>query len=516
MSDIYVQPDWIPDSLREYESPWYRAPLPLPGAHPIPHESHSVGLRADVIGFSQNRFMGTHTYPTSNLCGYRMFRRKDVRASEISGVFWADVYGITALYGGTESDRKTWSFEYDYQFVNERDEDYVDPETGEHEERWKPVVKSGLVVEERPDDDFFPPGFSYSVGVDRGEHRWIDVHDEDGKTLQSKRNAGETTLTLPIDHTYFGARLTQWEGLPSTARRRTNGSGYYGPTVACSESTEGSFSYMTGGLWFAAFDLSADIPDDDERYFVHGWPDSVYVNVPHLQRRNAPVLRDSKHPDRDEIFNESRTEAILGNEITEHRWMDEYGAYDPVGDQRFRNCGWRPMNVEDLVNELVAVRPESQGGTSVGKLVPVNGVSTYRVTMVVRGFKTGESDLSDLKQVVFTASPDDGEFDLRLPAENEDSATGVIVSKLERKVVVDGNESWVEIPAAGAIAAMPNPGVLLLCIGRSRKGKRWGFPQYDVEHWPEQASELGAEYSSELRYFASQLFRHIGKATSET
>lgn len=512
---LYLAPSFL-DSGDTMRTRWMRAPLPFPGTDLVQREAFA-GLEGSDLGFDQFKFIGTSSYPTSNICGTLRYRRFHTRRGEAEdAVFLSDNYGIGVYAGAPESSLTydTWEQEVDYRFVNERDEDYVDPETGEHEERWLPVVQIYFVVDS---NDGPPFGLSFNgVGVDATEkkYQYYNVESEDGEEVVKLVNHGSTTLSLLIDHDYFKIRIQQWENLPSSARRRSNGGLSWGGVVATSDSKEGVFCYIGGGQWYAMADLSEVGTVEDGEFYERGWSGGVKVNVPHTRRKNAPVVHDNKVESADsDIYRLTVSEAILAEEIFVRRWLDDCGTYDPAGANTFNGMGWRPMEPASL-DEVATVPPAAQGGASTGQLLSADG-KTYRVTLEVMGYDEGEFEATVQKTVLVNVeSGDPGDFDLRLPDSNTASISSVRVASIQRQAVGGGWESITE--TAGVISNMPGNGVLLLCIAKARRGSRWGFPQYYDAGWPDDVEEHGVSQSNDMRFFKKQLFRHKAKATTQT
>ncbi len=501
MSNLYEPPLWLTGYGTPLVSSAYRrAPLPFPGVG-VGRTHGAVGLRA-IGPYGQFTRMGQEGFPTSNICGSRYYLRQDSVVLKPNGFVFLTQFGISIWVGdGTIDSSHTYAVEYDYTFVDEPDDDYVDPDTGEHFPRWKDVIVDGKTV----DIGGLGPSFGgYGKGPDLMEYPWHKYPPGGELFSLAKENGGQSNLTKPVNHAWFAQKLDQWEALPSTARRRCDTAGYYGSDFATSETIEGQFCYSTGGFVWCASDIAEDVGDGES--FAKGWGGTVKVHVTKTERQNGPELRDTQNAVT-EIFNKSLTEALLLDEITVGKWVDDYGTYDPEEPSAW-NVGWKIAYVSEIFDAINVWKP-IYGGAGKAQIRSADGGS-YRVTFDIYGRATEEADHDTvIKSIIREITPAiPGEFQLDL-ADDGSSASRGQVSKIEKLT----GEDYEEVPLDGAFGYFPRPGVRLFSLYKARRGKRKGIPSYDTASYPEDMP-YGLDYCATVAFYNRQIFRENGHPTT--
>lgn len=478
----YESPFWMPYTPN-IESRWLRAPLPFPGIY-VGNSSHnSLGLRASRYPIYQ--FVAT---ATRNLCGSEHYQRQDTRFRDDDRIDYdADGVATRVPQWVTAADQ------YNYIFEDVALPDLIDSE-GVHTPQWKPVVDFVKTIDEPEGTEYFPGG--EVINAERMNYLFEEYNPSGPNKFV---DGGEMIRSIAVNHDSLVTNIEAWKGLPSSARRRTDVWGYYGDTVASSQSISGSSCYITAGQWNFTSTLAEDVGVEADWFFVKGWTRPVKIHVPHVARRNAPQVKGAP-----ELYNRGTTEELLLDEITELKWVDQVGKYDPVGTGAFTGMPWKPVSLYGLTAERLVIPKLSEGGCATARLRSADGGS-YQISLQLKG-----RDADDVLFVIRTitceitpALPSD--FNLIL-SEDEARPTEIILSAAKKL----SGEDYLDIDLAtpNLISDSPGYGAALLCMVKMRAGNRWGFHAFDL---PADTSPMPVNANA---YYKRKIFRQSHHAVT--
>lgn len=432
-------------------------PLPLEVGEFL--QRASAGFGGDQF-IQQFRTVGTNSEPKRNICGSLTFRRRDMSVNSPD----------TGMVGNR-------ILEFDYVFANTAIE---------------PAVKLQAVVNitngSQPADQ---------NGLTDRTASYL-FYPEGAEGPKVKR--GENNLSRVVDHSYLRGIANTWKSKPSELKRRTSfATARNGLTPHQSDSSEGNECSVVPGIQWANITLPEGnstwigTPDgtsgNSGREPLVSWGGTVRAGIITTTRKNSPSLIDTQ-PGRPtapmmvgEIYNESKTDSYLSDEIFERIWLDTRGRFDP-NQSALDNIGWCSSTQDSGITSTSDV-------SYIGKvsLMSADG-KDYRVTV-----RSGSDPAQGTQSTHLVSIDNPASIALeRL------KAGAYVITKIE--VFDDG---WKDVTGTVTVSDHPGPNVGLLEVRKSRKGSRFGFRAY-----AEGANNIVAN-----RYFLSQQFEHWGRAATE-
>lgn len=381
--------------------------------------------------------------------------------------------------------------------------------------RWEPTIRFQKVTDTSTGA---PTGGQFTLNAYFGEtatlrtRPWLDQDDAD-----RPKNSGFSELTLPYDQAYFQSQWDLFKAMPSAARRRDDYPGFYGgQSATTSETLQGSYAYLKGlMIWCEPYAISEEIGA------VLAYAGEVAVKLPLVSRGNAPILRDlTKGSDTTQIYTSGLTEAFLSEEITEKKWLDERGIYDPTDAGAWDDIGWRPLAFDEVDTVMNGTLPAAYGGKARCRLTSADG-QTYRVTLAQSAYRSPDPlvTLPEKVLVVAPGEPEDFNYEFEDYPGFPEYFFSSQLAKLERRLS-QSPDVWEEIPVEyGMIRGEFLPGTRLFSMVQVRDGKRWGFLSYpQAGGYPDSESDTmvhGIERAPDARYFRHQKYRQRHNVDAE-